>query len=79
MPEGCRAAVDYEAWDRPPIFNLLQEKGDVPEADMRRTFNLGVGLVAIVRADALDDARERLDAVGETPVRIGRVEATRGG
>ena len=79
MPEGCRAAVDYEAWDRPPIFNLIQEKGDVPEADMRRTFNLGVGLVAIVRADALDDARERLDAVGETPVRIGRVEATRGG
>jgi len=76
IPEGCRATVDYEAWDRPPIFDLIQEKGEVPEADMRRTFNLGVGLVAIVREDDLGDARERLEAAGEAPFRIGTVETT---
>lgn len=76
MPDGCRADVDYDAWERPPIFSLIQEKGDVPEDDMRRTFNLGVGLVAIVREDDEAAAREQLEAVGETPVRIGQVEET---
>jgi len=74
LPEGTRAAVDYAAWNRPPIFDLIQKKGDVPESDMRRTFNLGVGLVVVVREDDVDEARERLTAAGETPFRIGTVE-----
>jgi phosphoribosylformylglycinamidine cyclo-ligase len=77
MPEGCRAAVDYEAWDRPAIFDLVQEEGDVPEADMRQTFNLGVGLVAVVREEDVAAARDVLDAVGEAPMRIGGVETDR--
>jgi phosphoribosylformylglycinamidine cyclo-ligase len=79
MPADCRAAVDYGAWTRPAIFDLIQREGDVPEADMRQTFNLGVGLVAVVRAEEVDAAREVLDAAGEEPVRIGTVEADRQG
>jgi phosphoribosylformylglycinamidine cyclo-ligase len=73
MPDGCRAAVDYDAWDRPPLFDLIQREGDVPEADMRRTFNLGVGLVAVVREADVPAARDALEALGETPFPIGRV------
>jgi len=74
MPEGCRAAVDYGAWDRPAIFDLIQQEGDVPEADMRQTFNLGVGLVAVVREEDVGEARDVLDAKEEAPIRIGRVD-----
>jgi len=74
LPEDCRAAVDYRAWDRPAIFDLIQEKGDVPEADMRQTFNLGVGLVAILRPNDVEEARALLDRMGDEPIRIGTVE-----
>jgi phosphoribosylformylglycinamidine cyclo-ligase len=75
MPEGCRPVVDYDAWTRPPLFDLIQEKGDVPEDDMRRTFNLGIGLVAVVRAEDRDAARRTLTDLGEDPVVIGEVQA----
>jgi len=75
VPEDCRAVVDYDAWERPPLFDLIQEKGAVPEVDMRRTFNLGVGLVALVREADLEAARRVLADLGEEPQPIGRVEA----
>jgi phosphoribosylformylglycinamidine cyclo-ligase len=74
VPEGRQATVDFGAWKRPAVFDLIQRKGDVPEADMRQTFNLGIGLVAVVGADDADRAVERLEAEGEAPVRIGRIE-----
>lgn len=74
MPDGCEAVVDYNSWDRPAIFSLIQDEGNVPEADMRRTFNLGVGFVVIVREADVDQVVERLEAMGETPLRIGHVK-----
>ncbi|PQJ36094.1 phosphoribosylformylglycinamidine cyclo-ligase [Salinibacter sp. 10B] len=76
MPEGCRASVDYEAWTRPPLFDRIQRDGEVPEADMRQTFNLGIGLVAVVREADVEEARRVLEQDGESPVRIGEVTAT---
>lgn len=75
IPDGCEAVVEYDAWDRPAIFSLIQSEGEVPEADMRTTFNLGIGLVAIVREQEAARAESRLEELGETPVRIGRVES----
>jgi len=74
VPDDCEAVVDYDAWDRPPIFSFIQAEGEVPEADLRQTFNLGVGLVAIVREADADRALSRLESIGESPFRIGRVE-----
>src|SRR5690606_33504466 len=51
IPDGLVFEVDYGAWERPPIFSLIQDLGGVPEDDMRRTFNLGIGLVAILPGD----------------------------
>ncbi|ARA92190.1 phosphoribosylformylglycinamidine cyclo-ligase [Rhodothermaceae bacterium RA] len=73
MPDGLTFEVDYTAWSRPPIFDLIQTKGNVPEDDMRRTFNLGIGLVAVVPAERQDAARRVLDLLGEAPVPIGQV------
>ncbi len=74
IPDGCEAIVEYDAWERPAIFSLIQDEGNVPEADMRRTFNLGVGFVVIVREADVAQVVERLEAMGETPLRIGHVE-----
>lgn len=73
MPEGCAADIEYDAWDRPAVFDLIQREGDVPEADMRRTFNLGIGLVAAVRPEDRDAAQTVLEDIGEHPRDIGRV------
>jgi phosphoribosylformylglycinamidine cyclo-ligase len=75
VPDDCRAVVDYDAWERPPLFDLIQEMGSVPEGDMRQTFNLGIGLVALVREADLEAARRVLADLGEEPRPIGRVEA----
>ena len=53
LPAGCAAIIDPERWEAPPIFDFLRERGEVPVADMYRTFNMGVGLVVICgREDA---------------------------
>jgi len=76
LPDGCSAVVDYDSWTRPPLFDLIQREGDVPEADMRTTFNLGIGLVVAVRPEDEDDARAVLGELDETPSRIGTVSDT---
>lgn len=75
MPEGLHAEVNYAAWQRPAIFDLIQREGGVPEEDMRRTFNLGVGLVCVVPGDRSDEARAVLEEMGEEPFAVGIVKA----
>ena len=73
VPDGLRLEVDWDAWDRPAIFDLIQRLGDVPEDDMRSTFNLGIGLVAVVPEAKVEQAVTAWEAMGEAPVVIGRV------
>lgn len=73
IPDGLQAHVDYAAWQRPAIFSLIQELGTVPEDDMRRTFNLGMGLIAVVDPASKSDALNLLSDAGEQPVVIGEV------
>lgn len=73
LPDGCSLSVDWNSWDRPPIFQLIQKEGSVPEDDMRATFNLGIGLVVIVDPDAEELVFSRLSEMGEEPVVIGSV------
>jgi phosphoribosylformylglycinamidine cyclo-ligase len=48
LPGGLEPHFDWENWSVPDIFTLIRETGNVPEKDMRRTFNLGIGLVVII-------------------------------
>ena len=71
--EGLRLRIDWEAWDRPAIFDLIQRLGSVPEADMRQTFNLGVGLVVACRASDSDRVRRIISEFGDAPIAVGEV------
>jgi phosphoribosylformylglycinamidine cyclo-ligase len=77
IPERIAARIDTTAWTVPPIFRLVQEKGNVSQEEMYRTFNMGVGLVAAVPAEQADKAIAAVQAAGEKAWRIGEVTARR--
>ncbi len=58
------ATVDRSTWTPPPVFGLVGALGGVPRADLERTLNLGVGMVAVVGAGAADAAIDRLARSG---------------
>ena len=55
LPKGMTVDVDYDSWERPEIFNVIQKAGDVEEEEMRKTFNLGIGFCLIVPPDTTVD------------------------
>jgi phosphoribosylformylglycinamidine cyclo-ligase len=71
LPDGL--GVDVTPFPRPPIFDLVAERGPVDEAEMRRAFNLGVGFVFVVPPGEADAARAALRALGEEPLALGTV------
>ena len=73
VPDGFCAKIDKAAVKIPPIFKLLQEKGNIPERDMFNTFNMGVGMILIVSADTVDKALQTLKAEGEDAWVIGEI------
>ncbi len=74
LPPGTRAVIDSTAWPRPVIFDWLQEQGRVREHEMYRTFNCGVGMVAIVPPDRVEATIRTLTDAGETAWQIGQIE-----
>jgi phosphoribosylformylglycinamidine cyclo-ligase len=75
LPEGLGARIDLDAWDRPEVFDWLQAEGGVEEAEMLRTFNCGVGMIAVVAADLAAALAALLEEMGETVHAIGQVTA----
>jgi phosphoribosylformylglycinamidine cyclo-ligase len=64
LPAGAVAVADRSTWTPAPVFGLLAALGEVPAHDVERTFNVGVGMVAVVAADAADAAVRHLGAAG---------------
>ena len=77
LPEDMGAEVDGAAWERPAIFRLLQEWGNVDWPEMYRTFNMGIGMVLIASPEEATRIEGHLQAQNEVVYRIGRV--TEGG
>jgi phosphoribosylformylglycinamidine cyclo-ligase len=75
LPEGCHARVDADSWAQPRLMAFLQAQGNIEPEEMARTFNCGVGMVAVVSADKADAVAQTLEAAGETVHRIGTIEA----
>jgi phosphoribosylformylglycinamidine cyclo-ligase len=73
VPKGLGLKIDWNAWERQAIFHLIQRVGSVPEEDMRRTFNLGVGLVLIVDRHYVDTVISALKRKKEKPFIVGEV------
>jgi phosphoribosylformylglycinamidine cyclo-ligase len=73
LPSHCDAEIDAGSWEPPPIFRLIQRSGGVQEPEMRRTFNLGIGMVLVVAREKAGAVRRRLERKGENVPVIGRI------
>ncbi len=73
LPEGLRATVERARWNVPHVFNVLQEVGGVPPADMYRTFNMGIGFAAIVPESDADATLRAFESSNLEAVVIGHV------
>jgi len=78
MPTDTAAVIDRQSWQRPVVFDWLQEQGRVEDNEMFRTFNNGLGMVLIIDANDVDRSVTLLKEHGEAPVVIGRIEADPG-
>lgn len=75
LSDGVRVIIERRAWTPLPIFSLIQETGGVPEAEMYRAFNMGIGMVLLVAREAAAGIVQRLNAAGEAAAVIGEVQA----
>ncbi len=78
LPEGCRASVDVKRWSTPPLFAQLARLGNVDADEMFRTFNMGIGFIAVVDPENAPGALEAVRASGETAWIIGEIGGHRG-
>lgn len=73
LPSGCGAWIDRGAWKVPPIFEVIQQGGEVATDEMLRVFNMGIGMVLVVAESDVEDIEAALVSSGERPQVIGRV------
>ena len=73
IPESCGIIINKGSWKIPPVFEFLKESGNVSDEEMMRTFNNGIGMVAILPEENVRDAIERLNAMNESGFVIGEI------
>ena len=73
LPEGCAAEIDRRAWVVPPIFTIIQQRGNIATDEMFRAFNMGIGLVIMCTDADAGRVYEVLQKAGEPSVAIGRI------
>ncbi|HEX8908455.1 MAG TPA: phosphoribosylformylglycinamidine cyclo-ligase [Anaeromyxobacteraceae bacterium] len=78
LPDDTRAVLDARRWPRPPIFDLVQREGEVPWDDMLLTFNMGLGLVAVLAPSDVAAAQALLAGRGLASWPVGAIERGQG-
>ncbi|WP_417727239.1 phosphoribosylformylglycinamidine cyclo-ligase [Roseovarius sp.] len=78
LPEGLGAEIDLGAWALPPVFRWLAETGAMAEAELLKTFNSGIGMIAVVEAAQAEAIAHSLRAAGETVYPLGHVTSGEG-
>ncbi|HUV21640.1 MAG TPA: phosphoribosylformylglycinamidine cyclo-ligase [Gammaproteobacteria bacterium] len=73
LPEPLSARIDLHSWQLPPVFDWLQQTGNIAQREMLRTFNCGVGMILAIDAELADPVVEKLQALGESAWVIGDV------
>ena len=73
LPRNCKAIIRRNSWEKPAIFEMLQHGGNIPEEEMYRTFNYGIGMVLIVSTNDADDVIGRLAGLGDKAYLIGEI------
>lgn len=75
LPRGCQATIQLDTWQRPDLFNVLQEAGNVERNEMYRAFNMGIGMVLSVAENDAEDIIDRLKGLGDQAWIIGEITA----
>lgn len=78
IPDVCRAVINRNTWEIPPIFSVIQTIGHVDEKEMFRVFNMGIGMMLIVSEKESQEIIDRLNVLGEKAYLIGVVEKKEG-
>jgi phosphoribosylformylglycinamidine cyclo-ligase len=73
VPEGLSIKIDWNLWEVPPIFKLIQKTGDIDDEEMRHVFNMGIGLIAILDKNDVDKALDLLKSAGDYGQVIGEI------
>ena len=73
LPEKCSVQVDISSWEVPPIFQLVQSLGKIDYREMYRTFNMGIGMIMIVKPEETENIACHLEELGEHAFHIGEV------
>jgi len=73
LPKSCQAIIQRQSWPVPPIFHCLRDRGNIPEDEMLRTFNNGIGLVLVVAEEHEADVMLRLQGLQEQGYVIGEI------
>ncbi|MBV8477742.1 MAG: phosphoribosylformylglycinamidine cyclo-ligase [Acidobacteria bacterium] len=73
LPRGVAAVIELGSWPLPPIFVHLQKLGNVPQDEMLRTFNMGLGMLLVVPAAKFKKAQSLLERAGEKAFTVGRI------
>lgn len=73
IPNACKVILKKGTWEIPPVFSFLQEGGNVSDKEMLRTFNNGIGLIAVVPEPAVGEVLQRLNAMNERAFIIGEI------
>lgn len=75
LPDNVSAAINLSSWKLPELFAWMKKAGDISEEEMLRTFNCGIGMIAVVAANDAAEITKQLEAAGETVYRIGELTA----
>lgn len=73
IPKGCNVVMHKESWDVPPVFPFLKKAGNISDKEMIRTFNNGIGMIAIVPEDSAQEILQQLNAMKEKGFIIGEI------
>lgn len=74
LPEGFKAVIRKDSWPEKPVFKLIRRAGNVPDDEMRRTFNLGIGYIIIVPESGADEVVSLLNSSGYESFIIGEIK-----
>ena len=73
LPDGLKADIDYNSWNLPKIFQKIMLAGEIPEEEMKKVFNLGIGYCLVVPEESENDTHDTIDAFGYKSWTIGKV------
>ena len=73
LEDNQKLNIDWDAWERPAIFSLIQKLGNVPEHDIRQSMNLGIGMILIIKPFGFSHLQTHLATQGEAYIQLGTI------